>query len=122
MDPEAALPHGTSPAHLQDPQRFDDLLDALSHRYRRYVLVRLTASDSPIALADLATEIAAWHARSGADDSPPESEEVYLSLVHVHVPKLVDVGAVDIDSDRNCVTLRRDGSWTTMNELLDRMQ
>lgn len=80
----------------------DGVYESLSHPRRRYVCYLLGETDS-WSLTDLATRIAAWES-----DAPPRTitdphkERVYVSLYHLHVPKLVELNVVTFDevSDR----------------------
>ena len=79
----------------------DALLDALSHRYRRFVVAALEDSGQPLALADLAADVAA---RDTAESPTIERiRTIKIELYHVHVPKLAETGLVAFDRDRNVV-------------------
>lgn len=72
---------------------------------REYVVLLLRESDSPFALADLAREVAAM---GSADDQVASEEAVSsttVSLHHIHLPKLADVGLVEYDAADRLVEL-----------------
>lgn len=84
----------------------DALLDALSHRYRRFALTALCGRDEPVALADLAVDVTERETgETGESLSKERAREIEISLYHVHVPKLDDAGLVEFDRDRNTVAV-----------------
>ncbi|WP_254768792.1 DUF7344 domain-containing protein [Salinilacihabitans rarus] len=81
--------------------RHDALLDAIAHPRRRAVLSALADRTDPLPRADLAALVAAR--TSGRDPdavAPADREAVLVSLHHVHLPKLSEVGLVAVDGDR----------------------
>mgnify|MGYP006278627233 FL=1 len=79
--------------------------EALAHPRHRYLCCALL-DDTTRTLPDLATEIAA------REDGVPEHavtesrrQRVYVSLYHVHVPKLADEAVVAFDDVAETVTL-----------------
>lgn len=82
----------------------DHVYESLAHPRRRYLCYTLL-EDTEWSLTDLATKVAAWenevpeHAVS--DD---QRDKVYVSLYHVHVPKLVDLGVLSFDEWTETVT------------------
>ncbi|ELY56938.1 DUF7344 domain-containing protein [Natronococcus jeotgali] len=84
--------------------RIDDLYEGLSVERRRHALSCLRDHDLPIALADLADEVAVRERGTRLPAVPAEeTNRIYLSLYHAHVPKLVDVGLVTYHQDRDLV-------------------
>lgn len=82
----------------------DFVFTMLAHPRRRYVCYRLVER-SEWSLDTLATRIAAWEADVPADAVADEAEEeVYVSLYHSHVPKLVDADVVTFDADAETIT------------------
>lgn len=82
----------------------DYLYDALAHPRRRY-LCYLLSLDEEWTLADVAAAVGAVEndvPASGVSDR--EYEGVYVSLYHVHVPKLVEDGVVAFDPDTEVVS------------------
>lgn len=84
----------------------DTILELLANRRRRYLLYALRGREGPIALSELAEQVAGWE-----HDVPPDEVEkneyksVYVSSVQCHVPKLADAGIVDHDDDNHTVVL-----------------
>jgi len=82
----------------------EPVYEALGHSRRRYLCYTLL-EDTEWSLADLATKIAAWE-----NDVPDQAvtedqrEDVYVSLYHAHVPKLVDEGVVTFDDVTETIT------------------
>ncbi|WP_132058461.1 DUF7344 domain-containing protein [Halorussus amylolyticus] len=74
--------------------------DLLANARRRGVLYAV-GRDGAATVADLAERIAAWQ----GDEEGPSPEAVHTSLVHAHLPKLEDAGAVEYDRERDVVTL-----------------
>ena len=90
-------------------QEDEDLLDraygVLSDSRRRSLLAAMRDSEFPVSMATLATRIAALEAdASESEVSNATVQDVYLSLYHVHLPKLADVGAVSVDRENNGVS------------------
>lgn len=86
----------------------DATLDAtfalLAAARRRYALTYLSGRSQPVALADLAEEVAVReHGDPIAAIPDPEVRRIYLSLYHLHVPKMVEAGAIEYDRDRNAI-------------------
>lgn len=70
---------------------------ALDHPRRRYLCYTLT-EDTEWVLTELARKIAAWEndvAVAAVTDA--QLRDVYVSLYHAHVPKLVDIGVITFD-------------------------
>ena len=97
--------------------------DLLGNPRRRLVLRRLAASDAPVSVAALTDHVVL--AESGSEGGSIASvgdavvgrrRRVRLSLHHVHLPKLTEADAVDVDSGRNVVSLGEKGPM-----LLDRL-
>ena len=82
----------------------ETVYEALGHSRRRYLCYTLL-EDTEWSLTDLATKIAAWE-----NDVPEHAvtedqrEEVYVSLYHAHVPKLVDEGVITFDDVTETIT------------------
>jgi hypothetical protein len=71
----------------------------LSHPRRRYLFYPL-AERPQWSLRELATKLAAWELDVPEQMVPAdERDKVYISLVHAHVPKLVDHDVVVFDRD-----------------------
>lgn len=96
---EAASDEGATPGPSTnaDGLDLDHVFGVLDHPRRRYLLYAL-ATDGRWTLTELATKLAAWE--TGVDEGTADGatrDRVYVSLYHVHVPKLVDEGVVRFD-------------------------
>lgn len=80
------------------------LHEILANSRRRHALDILGKSDSPLALADLATDIADREA-STPEGEKTHAQQIHLHLYHTHIPKMEDKGIVQYDSDRRTVAL-----------------
>jgi len=92
----------------------EDSLDTyfrlLSNQRRRHVLDCLQEYRNPMALSDLADEVAVREYETRITEIPAEEvTDIYVSLYHVHVPKMQDAGLVEYDQDRDLVSLVDDG-------------
>ncbi|WP_114578139.1 hypothetical protein [Saliphagus sp. LR7] len=82
-----------SPDHLE----IDHVYEALGHPRRRYLCYTLL-EDAEWSLPGLATKIAAWEDGVSTDAvTDARRDQVYVSLYHAHVPKLVDQGVISFD-------------------------
>lgn len=89
----------------------DLLFDVLSHTHRRALLECLDTHSVPLALADVAEEVALLNSgRSIQEISPEELKRVYMSLYHTHVPKLTEEDLLQYDQARDLVELTERGS------------
>lgn len=72
---------------------------------RRALLAVLDPDGPPVALADLARQLAALESESATDSEGrlADARRISRSLYHVHVPKLADAGVVSFDADRRTV-------------------
>lgn len=82
----------------------DLAFEALAHRRRRYLLYTLL-EDRMWNLEELAEKITAWEADTArtirVDDAV---EQVYVSLYHNHVPKLVEDEIIEFDEMTETIT------------------
>ena len=106
------LPSKTSDAPTRTPQptldalTLDVLFDMLADQRRRVVLYCLCKYQTPMALADLADEVATREQEMPIPDIPAEEvKQVYLSLYHSHIPKLVETNVVEYTQERDLVAL-----------------
>ncbi len=87
----------------------DALFDVLADTRRRFVLACLQGHANPMALGDVADELAAWERDAPLTEIPSEEvESTYAALYHVHVPKMADAGVVDYCRERDAVALAAD--------------
>lgn len=88
----------------------DTYFTVLSNQRRRYILNSLGEYETPMALADLADEVAVREYDSPVTDiSAEEVKEISISLYHVHIPRMEDAGLIDYNQDDDLVTLLEDG-------------
>lgn len=72
---------------------------------RRYALYHLHESSGPVALEDLARQVAAWERATTPDEVAGEyAESVLSSLRRTHLPYLAESGLVTYDDRRDLVT------------------
>jgi hypothetical protein len=87
----------------------DRVFELLSNRRRRQFLYVLYAYGETLALADAADEVARLeHGRPLEDISPETVKQVYMSLYHSHVPKLVEADVLRYDQELDLVALTPD--------------
>ncbi|WP_254545324.1 DUF7344 domain-containing protein [Halomarina pelagica] len=71
--------------------------EALAHPRRRYIVYSLLSS-TRWTLTELATKLVAWERDIPAEDvADVERDEMYISLYHAHIPKLVELDIVEYD-------------------------
>lgn len=92
---------GGSPFDVTAPPseilELDHVYEALGHSRRRYLCYTLF-EDTEWTLDELSTKIAAWENDIPQHDvSTRQQEKVYVSLYHIHIPKLVDNGVLTFD-------------------------
>lgn len=80
--------------------------ELLAEPRRQHTLRILNNTHSPMALADVAAEIAA-HEQPTATEEPDwdRIKRIYIALYHRHAPKLEDAGVIEFDMARRTVTL-----------------
>lgn len=82
-----------------------DVYELLANERRRYVLSVLR-EHGPVPLPDLADEVANREHDAPLPQVPEDAVlRVYLSLWHVHVPKLADADVVTYDQETDTVAL-----------------
>lgn len=101
--------HHSQSLHAQptsDAHALDALFDVLADPRRRYALKCLREFRTPMALADLAGEVASREQERPVPDVPAEEvKQVYLSLYHSHVPKMADANIVKYTQEQDMVVL-----------------
>ncbi len=101
---------GTDVLEAEREDALDAYFTVLSNQRRRHVVDCLQEHRNPMALSDLADEVAVREHDSPVTEIPAEEvSEIQISLYHVHVPKMEDAGLVDYDQDDDLVTLVEDG-------------
>lgn len=78
----------------------------LADSQRRHALLILRESDSTMALADLATDIARQESENPDGDLDWERvKRIYTALYHNHIPRFDEAGMVAFNAARKTVTL-----------------
>lgn len=85
----------------------DELFDALAHSHRRFTLGYLRTGEPPLSVRELTTELATWEGQRPVDDRSGGSDRdaIGISLVHNHLPKMVEAGLVTHDAMAKTVAL-----------------
>ncbi|MCU4753008.1 hypothetical protein OB919_13650 [Halobacteria archaeon AArc-curdl1] len=93
------------PAPLPDELlRMDSEFAVLSHPRRRYLLYTLTENPT-WTLRDLATKVAAWELDIHEETvKSKQRDQVYVSLMHAHVPRLVDHDVITFDRESEIIS------------------
>lgn len=84
----------------------DQVLHVLANEQRRNVLTALETTRTPIALADLAIELA--RRKTGDYDSDlmfETAKQIRVRLHHCHLPKLEEIGLIDYTIEKKLVSL-----------------
>lgn len=94
------------PNDVENPEVSTTVARCLSRPRRRYVLHRLSETETPLALADVAEDIADWEAESSQTDCSDEAiGSVQVALHHVHLPMLAEADLVQYDVEQRTVEL-----------------
>lgn len=94
--------------NTNDPTDIDRLFRVLGDPRRRRILARLRDADPGTELDDSPEKL-------GLDDEPPD--ELEISLVHVHLPKLAEAGAIAWDREAGIV--RRGPRFGAIEPMID---
>ena len=71
--------------------------EALAHPRRRYIVYSLLSS-SRWTLTELATKLVAWERDIPEEDvADIDRDEMYVSLYHVHIPKLIELDIIEFE-------------------------
>lgn len=90
--------------HDAPAETVDEAFALLSDRRRRLLIEVMRTYDEAVTLPDAAEEVAIRETGHGVTNIPPERvTEVYLSLYHDHMPRLVDAGLLEYDQERDLV-------------------
>ena len=81
----------------------DAVLQALANKRRRLAVYCLS-EHRVLALADLAEQVVEFEGKSVKQVSARHTTEVYFSLYHTHVPKLVEAGLASYSQDQDLVS------------------
>lgn len=86
------------------PEEISDSLSILASERRRHVLTIVDEHGEPLALADVADEVAIRESgRPLTELSAQRVARVYTSLYHDHLPRLQDAGLLEYDQNRDLV-------------------
>lgn len=86
------------------PEMIDEALHVLAEHRRRLTLEVVRDHDEAITLPDIADEVAVReYDRSLSDLHAETVAEVYTSIYHDHLPRLVEVGLLQYDQERDLV-------------------
>lgn len=102
------------------PITYEIMFTVLSHERRRYALYCLRKYRTPMALADLADEVARLEhgTRPLTEISEEEVKRIYVDLYHSHVPKMEDANLLEYDQERDSVRLEHDLSNLNLSEAI----
>lgn len=75
--------------------------DLLAEKQRWLVLDIISGITSPIELEELSVRVASFE--SGTLTKDDAVERVAISLHHIHLPRLADVGVLDYDQESNVI-------------------
>lgn len=96
-------------SYERNTETVDAVFEALADERRRYALHCLKEHETPLALADLAEEVAVQENSSPITEVTAEDvKRTYMSLYHTHIPKLEDAGIVRYNQDADGVVLSDD--------------
>lgn len=87
------------------PLSFDERLELLSSRYRRYTLYSLAMFTTPVSLARVADHVTELLFGVSAEEAPDERLDVYMRLYHNHIPRLADADVVVYDQREDTLDL-----------------
>ncbi|MFC7044956.1 hypothetical protein ACFQH6_05520 [Halobacteriaceae archaeon GCM10025711] len=96
----------------------DAAFRVLADRRRRYVLYHLRDEERVTTLDALTESVTRWERTDG--DADVDAERIAVSLVHNHLPKLEENGAVEYDRRQgDVVTAERFDELVSILELVD---
>lgn len=85
-------------------EALDDAFELLADQRRRLLLAVMRTYGEELTLPDAAEEVAVRETGLNVTNIPAERvREVYLSLYHDHLPRLVDAGLLEYDQERDLV-------------------
>ena len=83
----------------------DEAFGLLADQRRRLLLSVMQTYGEALTLPDAAEEVAVRETGEQVPNISPERvHEIYLSLYHDHLPRLVDAGFLEYDQERDLVT------------------
>lgn len=83
----------------------DEAFELLAEQRRRLLLEVMRTYAEPLTLPDAAEEVAVRETGRPVPNIPAERvAEIYTSLYHDHLPRLVDAGLLEYDQERDLVS------------------
>lgn len=89
----------------------DETFEALAHSHRRYVLYYLQTNSGAVTIDTLAATLANEGGGPAATGTNDTTEQLEITLRHMHLPKLADAGLITFDTDTNSVELDGTGAF-----------
>ncbi|RQG98101.1 DUF7344 domain-containing protein [Natrarchaeobius chitinivorans] len=87
------------------PEAIDTSLELLANSRRRVFLRVMRTYEEPLTLPDAAEEVAVRETGVSVPELSAEHvADVYISLYHDHLPRLVDAGLLEYDQERDLVS------------------
>lgn len=87
------------------------IVDVLSHPTRRSMLEYLDSHESPVTLAELASELESYSPIADSfEGSIDRQRRLEIDLYHVHAPKMDDAGMATFDQQAQTVTITEAGA------------
>lgn len=89
----------------RDKPDLDEIIDVLTHRYRRYILYHLTHDSEAVDFDKLVSSLDNWEADQNGKIRNGSRTSVEIQLHHVHLPKLVEAGVITFDAETGSIEL-----------------
>jgi DNA-binding transcriptional ArsR family regulator len=87
-------------------ERHGALFDVLSNARRRFVLAALLTADRAVSVSELTTDIVRWETEMASSTAASASrDEVEISLLHSHLPKMAEAGLISYESNDETIRL-----------------
>ncbi|AUV80901.1 hypothetical protein C2R22_03880 [Salinigranum rubrum] len=83
----------------------DELFQLLSQERRRFALYYLDQADGPVALEELAREVARRENGSPGPASSDDYAEQLITLKHNHLPRIADATHIEYDRDNRFIRI-----------------
>lgn len=88
----------------QSTNQLDSIFSVLQAPRRRYLLYYLYYREDPVlSLEEVVEAVQKYEAAGKKEDDLPSRQSVRTSLVHMHLPKLADLGVLDHDPRRGTI-------------------
>lgn len=89
----------------RQPELLDEALQVLAERRRRLTLRVVREHDEALTLPDVADEVAVRENGCPLTELSGETvAEIYISIYHDHLPRLVELGLLEYDQRRDLVS------------------